>query len=263
MGKWKTSYEEGRKYNKEWEKEFKWLTSRGSACHCKVCNVEITSLKKNALLQHEKSAKHVKQFSAVSTIPKGIQSFFGDSAEKTKVKEFEIKYSVAVACHSSVRSVDHFSDIIKEYGKKSPLENLKLHRTKGAKLITNVVAKSYNEKLIEELREVKFSLLIDESTDVSVSKLLCLCVKFYSAKENSVKTEFLALLQITSATGKALFEVISEYFAGIDISLSNCIGFSSDGANNVCGAHNSVLSRLRQVSPSVIYVKCTVAAHSP
>lgn len=48
-----------------------------------------------------------------------------------------------------------FSEMIKEYGKKSPLENIKLHRTKCAKLITNVVGKSYYEELIEELRESK------------------------------------------------------------------------------------------------------------
>ena len=132
-----------------------------------------------------------------------------------------------------------------------------MHRTKCAKLITNVVAKAYHEELIEELREVKFSLLIDESTDVSVSKLLCLCVKFYSTKENVVKTEFLALLQITSATGENLFKVISEYFAEVNVDLANCVGFSSDGANNVCGTYNSVLSRLKQTSPGVIFVKCT------
>ena len=218
-------------------------------CYCKVCSAEITSLKKNALLQHEKTTKHVKKCGDVAAVPKRIESFFGDSAEKTKVKEFEIKYSVSIACHSSIRSVDHFSDVIKEYAKKSPLENLKLHRTKCAKLITNVVAKAYHEELIEELRGVKFSLLIDESTDVSVSKLLCLCVRFYSTKENVMKTEFLALLQITSATGENLFKVISEYFAKIDVELANCIGFSSDGANNVCGTHNSVLSRLKQVAP--------------
>lgn len=39
--------------------------------------------------------------------------------------------------------------------------------------------------------------------------------------------------------------------------LANCIGFSSDGASNVCGAYNSVLSRLKNVSPGVIFIKCT------
>lgn len=72
-----------------------------------------------------------------------------------------------------------------------------------------------------------------------------------------MKTEFLSLLQITSATGEALFKVISDLFAEIDVSLANCIGFASDGANNVCGVHNSVLSRLKQVTPHVIFVKCT------
>ena len=164
MGKWKTSYEEGRKYKKEWEKEFKWLSARGNACHCKVCNTEVTSMKKSALVLHEKGENC-----------ETIVSYFGAFAEKTKLKEFEIKYSVAIACHSSVKAVDHLSGVVKEYSSKSALENIRLHRTKCTKLITNVVAKSYYEELIEELREVMFSLLVDESTDVSVSKLLYLC----------------------------------------------------------------------------------------
>lgn len=257
MGKWKTSYEAGRKYNKEWEKEFKWLTARGNACHCKVCNTEITSMKKSALVLHEKGAKHVKNCESVVKHGKPIQSYFGTSAEKIILKEFEIHYSVAIACHSSVRSVDHLAGVVKKYSRKTTLEKIQLHRTKCAKLISNVVAKSFCEELIEELKEVKFSLLIDESTDVSVSKLLCLCVKFYSFTENVLKTEFLALLQITSATGESIFKAITDFFAKINVDLANCIGFSSDGASNVCGAHNSVLSRLKNVSPGIIFIKCT------
>lgn len=61
------------------------------------------------------------------------------------MKEFEAKYSVSISCHNSIRSVDHFPEVIKEYVTKSPLENLKLHRTKCTKLSTNVVAKAYYE----------------------------------------------------------------------------------------------------------------------
>ena len=92
---------------------------------------------------------------------------------------------------------------------------------------------------------------------MSVSKLLCLCVKYFSCKENVIKTEFLALLQITSATGESIFNAIKDLFAKIEVNLENCIGFSSDGASNVCGAHNSVLSRLKNVSPGITYIKCT------
>ncbi|XP_068211700.1 protein FAM200B-like [Palaemon carinicauda] len=254
MGRWKTSYEEGRKYNKEWEKEFKWVTARGNACHCKVCNITIASMKKSVLVLHEKGAKHIKNCESVGKHEKTIHSYFGTSAEKTLLREFEIKYSVAVECHSSVRSVDHFTDIIKEYSKKSTLENTKLLRTKCAKIISNVVAKACCEELIEELKNLKFSLLIDESTDVSVSKLLCLCVKFFSTKENILKTEFLALLQITSATGESIFKAIEDFFSNIKVDLANCMGFASDGASNVCGAHNSVLSRLKNISPGIAFI---------
>ena len=93
---------------------------------------------------------------------------------------------------------------------------------------------------------------------MSVSKLLCLCVKFYSCKENVIKTEFLALLQITSATGESIFNAIKDLFAKIEVNLENCIGFSSYGASNVCGG--LVLSRLKNVSPGITYIKCTCLA---
>lgn len=92
MGKWKSTYEERRKYNKEWEIQFKWLTCRDSLCHCKVCNLDIKSMKRDVLLQHEKSVKHVNCISQLPKPGKSIQSFFGNLNHKKLLQEFEIKY---------------------------------------------------------------------------------------------------------------------------------------------------------------------------
>ena len=92
------------------------------------------------MVLHEKGAKHIKNCETILRQDKPL-------LEKTKLKEFEIKYSVAIACHSSVKAVDHLSGVVKEYSSKSALENIRLHRTKCTKLITNVVAKSYYEEL--------------------------------------------------------------------------------------------------------------------
>ena len=82
-------------------------------------------------------------------------------------------------------------------------------------------------------------------------------MKFFSTKENILKTEFLTLLQITSATGESIFKAIGDFFANIKVDLANCIGFGSDGASNVRGAHNFVLSCLKNISPGITFIKCT------
>ena len=64
------------------------------------------------------------------------------------------------------------------------------------------------------------------------------------------------MIEVTSTTGES-FHQVSMYFQKINVDLANCVGFSSDGASNVCGALNSVLSRLRTVSPMFVFVKCT------
>lgn len=62
---------------------------------------------------------------------------------------------------------------------------------------------------------------------------------------------------MTSTTGAVLYSAIENFLKEIGVDIRNCIGFSSDGASNVCGVHNSVLSRLREVNPRMIFVKCT------
>ena len=104
----------------------------------------------------------------------------------------------------------------------------------------NVVSASVLEELTTELQSSKYSLLIDESTDISGMKHICLCVKFFGEKCSCIKTEFLALIPVTSATGEVLFNAISSYLKRIDVDIGNCIGFSSDGDSNVCGRKNSV-----------------------
>ena len=67
------------------------------------------------MVLHEKGAKHIKNCETILRQDKPL-------LEKTKLKEFEIKYSVAIACHSSVKAVDHLSGVVKEYSSKSAIE---------------------------------------------------------------------------------------------------------------------------------------------
>lgn len=54
-----------------------------------------------------------------------------------------------------------------------------MHRTKCSAVLKNVVSAALLEELITELKSSKYSLLIDESTDIGGMKHLCLCVKYF------------------------------------------------------------------------------------
>lgn len=69
------------------------------------------------------------------------------------------------------------------HGKGSELENLKLHRTKCSKLISKVIAPGLYYELKNDIKDKKFSILVDESTDVSCGKYMCVVLKYFSSSK--------------------------------------------------------------------------------
>lgn len=158
-------------------------------------------------------------------------------------KAVDIRLSVYIAVHSAIRSIGHLSDLLKCIGQGSQLENLKLHRTKCSKLIANVIAPAMLTQLVQEVGDSGFSLILDESTDISTTKLLAIMIKYYSKSRKQMCTEFLGILEVYRATAAALFQGVIEYLTVIGINWRKCIGLGTDGANTPCGRHNSVQGR--------------------
>lgn len=74
--------------------------------------------------------------------------------------------------------------MLKVFGRGSNLENLKLHRTKCSKLILNVLSPAIVEDLVKDIGDIGYSLIIDESTDVSVNKYMAYCIRYFSKPKN-------------------------------------------------------------------------------
>nr|CAI5863200.1 unnamed protein product [Callosobruchus analis] len=106
------------------------------------------------------------------------------------------------------------------------------------------------------MKNNKFSLIADESTDRSNVKNLALVVRI-NCQNEIIKDYFLALIPVQDATGAALFEHIIDFFNNYKVQYKeNCIGFASDGANNMMGQHNSLVSRLKEAIPNIFIMKC-------
>ena len=253
--KWKGYYDNTRKYKPEWVKRHPWVkrAEDGSEnAFCSFCKVTINPKLSN-LKQHEDSTKHKNVTGATSSNRKITMV---SRKENEVLKKIELKFAAAITCHCAIRSIDHIGEIIVQNGRGSQLEEMKLHRTKCSSLIKNVILVALHEELCQDIAGKKFCVMIDESTDISCIKHLCIAVRYFSEKEERIKTSFLELIPITSATGEDIFSSLKSSLENAGLKLEDCIGFGSDGASAMVGQHNSVWSRIRNASPSCVLMRC-------
>ena len=81
---------------------------------------------------------------------------------------------------------------------------------KATALCKGVVSKSLKIKLTEKLKNKAFSILIDETTDLSTNKLLAIVVRHYDAEAEQVLDDLLALVEVKNATGESLFTAVED-----------------------------------------------------
>lgn len=234
-----------------------WLTNSPNTesddLWCTVCKCQVKDKKYNAEM-HAKSKKH-KQLSEQLALTPSVATHF-TSASKT-MKIFDIRWSVGIACHSAIRATDHLGEIVQNSSSKNDfLHNLKIHRTKCTSILTNVIHPCLLQNIIKDIQRTPFSLIIDESTDVSVSKHLCMCVKYFNDNSATIDTQFLSLIPVSSTTSLSLFSEIQAFFDEHNVPLSNIVGLGTDGASNLCGVNNSVFTKIKDFSPYCKLVKC-------
>lgn len=116
-------------------------------------------------------------------------------------------------------------------------------------------------RLASKLKENKFSIIIDESTDCSVEKACAIIVKYFDKATNMIKTAMLDIVNVYDgqeggSSGEALFNKIIHCLNSYEIPLNNLIGFAADGASNMMGAFNSVTSRLKHDIPGISILRC-------
>lgn len=241
-------------------------------CTCTVCKSSLAA-DLGAIKRHSEGAKHklylpgVLQTRTIDNIFKEQQGVSDD--ERRKIAE--IKLSAFMAEHKISHIVmDHLIDLLpKIFPDSNIASKINLKHTKLQAVINNVVGASERECLIEDLKREKFSVMVDESTDVATVKTMCVIVKYYDLNLGRTVSRFWDLIQMFddknaaptrvtdySATAEKIFHAIIKSLRDSYVPLENIIGFGSDGCNTMMGCRNSVSSRFRQLCPGICVFKC-------
>ncbi|KAF2890263.1 hypothetical protein ILUMI_15910, partial [Ignelater luminosus] len=151
-------------------------------------------------------------------------------------------------------------------------EILKLHLESMSKTATYLNAKTQNEiinacgdiitkKIVNKINEAKFfSILADESTDISCIEQFSLCFRFYNSTTMKIEENFLKFVPVTNLTGQSLANVLITTLEGLNINSNFMVGQGYDDASSMSGAFHGVQAYIRAKYSSAIYVHC--ASHS-
>lgn len=230
-------------------------------CRCKACNCQLTC-GKSELLKHAKGKKHQEKVKLIASNSNLLRTFVETIQidENRKAQQFELRLSAFFAEHNvAFQVIDHLVPLLKEILPDSEiLKNVTLGRQKCTNIIKNVLAPTLNEDLVKILRVTKFSILIDESTDITSNKTMCVVVRYVNPDNGEVATKLLELLKLNpiDCSAEELYKAFKGLLEKYDIPITNVIGMASDGASVMVGIQNSFASRLLKDCNKATVIKC-------
>jgi hypothetical protein len=136
------------------------------------------------------------------------------------------------------------------------LKGIHLSATKCTNILRQGLGLYFSKHLVEILRETYFSIIPDETTDVSTEKQLGICVSYFDEKSVRSVTRFFDMVEVENCTATGLYKAIKDSFEEKKIPIKNIIGYSSDTTNVMFGEHQSVVALLKK-DPHVLAVKCS------
>uniref|UniRef100_A0A0P4WKD0 DUF4371 domain-containing protein n=1 Tax=Scylla olivacea TaxID=85551 RepID=A0A0P4WKD0_SCYOL len=195
---------------------------------CTACDSElsgsITLLERHSLTENEKHKKNMIASNQRKKVTIFFQPSVSASFEKKQVVASELKMCAFIAEHNLPVSVmDHLPGFIVNVCQDSKIASaVKCGGTKASAILGNVMGDAFLSDLVVRLKDTKFSLIIDESTDLSTQKHLVLIARFYDLEVQKTCDHFLSLLQVTDCTAQGIFSSIVQFFSQAFNSYEKC-----------------------------------------
>jgi hypothetical protein len=122
--------------------------------------------------------------------------------------------------------------------------------------IQSTISSVLTTSVISDIESSPFySLMLDESTDITVNKHLSICVRYI--KCGSPVTRFLCNVALTNGKAHTIVNCMVEILQELGLNLSNCTSIATDGAAVMMGRHTGVGVQMKaKFSPFSVQVHC-------
>ena len=206
-------------------------------------------------MKHASSTKHktnleiIKSATNVTQFMKKKQSSTSEQIAKAELliagffSEHNIPYSHA----------DHFMNVCKRvFSDDKIAEQVAMKYTKMSYLIQDGIA--YYEKMsVHDIcQKQKFSILIDKSTEILVTQILAIVIRYFDSDKQDVTDALLDTVSVKDGCFLSLCNAIKDFFQEKDILLNNYIGLGFDNCSSIMGKHGGSQKLLRADVPFVL-----------
>jgi len=117
------------------------------------------------LSNHEKSEKQKRRTQLQGQTRLNVRKT--PRQDMDNVKAVELQIAVSMTCHFAICRVDHLSEIMIAHGHGSTLEHIKLHSSKCACLIKNIISPALKTDIIDHFQNKEYAIILDEPPDIS------------------------------------------------------------------------------------------------
>lgn len=207
------------KFREQWKETFKWLDLRDSKAYCVVCHMALKGGTTH-FKRHEKNALHGKNYEKAKNTPK-INKYVKepDNNLEKSVKRAELKLVAFLHEHNlPFLLINHLVLLLVSIFPKSDVaKGLKCNRTKATQMTKDCFAQEQLITIANTFKDQHFSLIIDETTDVSTQKSLVLIARYFDNHQQRSRDMFIGLLRVKDCTAKGIFEAINNYLREINV----------------------------------------------
>lgn len=138
-------------------------------------------------------------------------------------------------------------------GKKRCQVSLLSNRTQND--LIKALATFTKREIWKEIEEANiYSVLIDETTDVSHCEQVSLVVRYVYQME--VKERFVQVCNVSKTTGEEMEKTVLDLLKNNGLQIQNMRGQGYDGAANMSGQYRGLQSRILQHNEKALYVHC-------
>lgn len=247
-------------YDSSWKVKYPWIQAcpqKGKHyAWCKPCGKPINiKAGSNELRKHEGRKAHKDSVHGASMCA-SLTTLLQHSTQNEVIRG-EILIAMFLAEHHiAIRTVDHLTDLIKAICHDSEIaKKLKCHRTKATALL-QVVSHDIRLSILKTIGQNFFSIAFDETTDISTQKIMVTMLRYFDSKEGSVRTMMYKIDEVPLADAHNLFNIIDGNLSHDGLSYDKLVSATTDGANVMVGAHNSVTARLREKQSQLYTLHC-------
>ena len=190
---------------------------------CKLCcsDLNISQGGKSDLMKHKQGKKH-KEYKLAVNSSQSVLTFATQLPRREEARAALLMAYFLVEHNLPIVLADHIPQLnLAQYPDSAIASRLKCARTKTTALVNKVLAAETHREVIESMQACKFSLIMDETTDITVVKQACLLARLFDPVTNRIQTFFYKIVEVPNADAGNLFNAVKSNFASDSISFTN------------------------------------------